>query len=464
MKTKLISLITAALAGTLVLTACSSSPTTPTSSTKAPSSSSSAPAAPGTSATPTSNVNEDGTVNDPTLVQTDPNKLVFWSLFSGGDGAWMDKIIQAYNGTSPQKQVQSVMLVWADYYTKLMTGVAAGKGPDIGVSHVSNLPMLVAQGVIQPIDDYAAAAGIDWTKYPANSVAAVTFDGKHYALPLDTHAEIMYVNKDMLAKAGVQLGSDGLLPVKNADEFKAILAKLKPVVGDGNTALSLGNTGDDTYRTWWATYFQMGGKPILSDDGKTVTLDKDIAIKAADFVKSLYTDGYIQPGITDHQKFFQDGKAGIVFAGTWATGVLGATDGLKFVAQPFPSLFGSNDAQWADSHTLTLPTKKNRSAADAQAAVNFMNYVSTTGALTWASSGQIPSDTAVTASGEYQAMPYRAGYMAAAKSAVFPPQTEYFAAMKSTMITNLDTIWTGQKDSATAIANMIDELDSDIKG
>jgi len=47
---------------------------------------------------------------------------------------------------------------------------------------------------------------------------------------------------------------------------------------------------------------------------------------------------------------------------------------------------------------------------------------------------------------------------------VFPPQTEYFAAMKSTMITNLDTIWTGQKDSATAIANMIDELGADIQG
>ncbi len=43
----------------------------------------------------------------------------------------MSKMIEDYNGTSPTKQVQSIMLVWADYYTKLQTAVAADKGPDI---------------------------------------------------------------------------------------------------------------------------------------------------------------------------------------------------------------------------------------------------------------------------------------------------------------------------------------------
>lgn len=72
-------------------------------------------------------VNEDGTVNNPEAVKVDENKLVFWSLFSGGDGEYMDKIISDYNATDPDKQVQSIMLVWGDYYTKLQTAVAAGK-------------------------------------------------------------------------------------------------------------------------------------------------------------------------------------------------------------------------------------------------------------------------------------------------------------------------------------------------
>ena len=98
-------------------------------------------------------VNDDGTVNNPEAVAVDKDKLVFWSLFSGGDGEFMDKMISEYNESSPTKQVQSIMLVWADYYTKLQTAVAAGKGPDIGVSHASSLPELVEQGVVEPLDD-----------------------------------------------------------------------------------------------------------------------------------------------------------------------------------------------------------------------------------------------------------------------------------------------------------------------
>ena len=84
------------------------------------------------------NVNDDGTVNNPEQVAVDANKLVMWSLFSGGDGSFMTKMIEEYNGTNPTKQVQSIMLVWADYYTKLQTAVAAGKGPDMGISHASS--------------------------------------------------------------------------------------------------------------------------------------------------------------------------------------------------------------------------------------------------------------------------------------------------------------------------------------
>lgn len=73
----------------------------------------------------------------------------------------MDKIISDYNATDPDKQVQPIMLVWADYYTKLQTAVAAGKGPDIGISHASKLPELVDQGVVEPLNDYLDELGVD---------------------------------------------------------------------------------------------------------------------------------------------------------------------------------------------------------------------------------------------------------------------------------------------------------------
>lgn len=318
------------------------------------------------------NVNDDGTVNHPEKVKVDANKLVLWSLFSGGDGAFMDQIISNYNAGGPTKQVQSIMLVWADYYTKLETAVAAGKGPDIGISHVSSLPQLVEDGVVQPITPYLEDMGINLNDHYSNiKVDSVTFNGKVYAVPLDTHAEIMYFNKDILSKAGVKLNSAGAVDINSAEDLYAVCDKLKAVMPDGGSPIALTQNGDDPYRVWWASYFQMEGTPIVSDDGTKVTLNKDIAVKAAEFVKGLYDKGYIAEGIDDHQKLFQAGKAGICITGTWAVGAFEQTDNLNFVPASFPQLFGNHDC-WADSHTFTLPTKKSRSEEDSKAAVAFM--------------------------------------------------------------------------------------------
>ncbi|MDR1949151.1 MAG: ABC transporter substrate-binding protein [Spirochaetaceae bacterium] len=408
-------------------------------------------------------VNEDGTVNNPEDVVVDPNKLVFWSLFAGGDGAWMDRIIADYNATGPTRQVQSVMLVWADYYTKFGTAVAARKGPDIGVSHISRLPELVEQGMVIAIDDYAAKAGVNWNEYTPAMIDGISFNGKKYAMPLDTHAEIMYVNVDKLKAAGVALNAANQITVNNAEEFKAILDQIKPTLGAGESALSLPQKGDDPYRAWWAVYFQMGGTPLLNAAGTQVTLNKDIAVKAMDYVKSLWTDGYVLPGIEDHQQFFQGGSAALTWGGTWATGVFTSTSGLNVGAQPFPSLFGTNQAQWADAHVFTIPAKQSRNAANTQAAVNFISWAATKGAATWAESGQIPSNIPVQSSPAFTALPRRGDYAKAAATAVLPSKDAHFGSLKDAMIKNLDLVWNNQASSTQAAQNIIDEFSSAIK-
>lgn len=410
----------------------------------------------------TKNVNDDGTVNNPDQVEVDANKLVMWSLFSGGDGGFMNQMIENYNGTNPTKQVQSIMLVWADYYTKLQTGVAAGKGPDIGISHASSLPQLVEDGVVQPITPYLDELGIKLSDhYSQASIDAVTFDGEVYAVPLDTHAEIMYFNKDILEKAGVSLNADGAVDIKSVDDFYAVCDKIKAVIPADGSTIAITNNGDDPYRLWWATYFQMGGAPIVSGDGKTVTLDKEKAVKAAEFVKGLYDKGYVAEGIDDHQKFFQGGKAGICIGGTWAVGAFEQTENLHFVPMAFPRLF-ETDSCWADSHTFILPTKKSRSEADSKAAVEFMVAASMKEGATWAGSGQIPACKEVLASDAYKALPYRSSYMSEVEKAVLPAKVPTFNGMKKGMIDSLDTIWTGKGDAASGIDALYDELESNL--
>ena len=97
-----------------------------------------------------------------------------------------------------------------------------------------HLPELVEQGVVAPLDDYLDELGVDLsTMYSETSLESVTFDGSIYAVPLDTHAEIMYFNKDILDQAGVALNDEGQLAIASEDDFYAVCDKIKAVMPGG---------------------------------------------------------------------------------------------------------------------------------------------------------------------------------------------------------------------------------------
>ena len=364
-------------------------------------------------------MNEDGTVNNPEAVEVAEGDLSFWSLFTGGDGEWFGQIVDDYNATSPTNPVECITLVWDDYYTKLQTAVATGNGPDTGVSHVSKL-------------------------YEQASVDSVTFDGDIYAIPLDTHCEVMYYNLDLLEQAGVS--EDEVLAISSADDFAAILAKCKESLPEDVSPIALTNSGDDPFRVWYAVYFQMGGADFVNDDATEVTLDEDTARAAMEYVKSLYDDGYVLPGIDDHSAIFQSGKAVFEFGGTWVTGIFEATDGLNFNVTEFPLLYGDTAYCWADSHTLTLPANPDRTEEESLEAVKFLVYASNEGGLTWSGSGQIPSAIAANGSEEYKE---KKGYnivdeLGLAKYA--PRATSYYGGMKADIIEALNGYLQGVTD------------------
>ncbi len=395
-------------------------------------------------------MNDDGTINNPEAVAVEDGALSMWSLFTGGDGEWFKQIADDYNaGEDVKNPVQVITLVWADYYTKLQTAVATGNGPDIGVSHVSKLYELAESGVVEPITPYLEELGIDLSEqFSQTSIDSVTFDDEVYAIPLDTHSEIMYYNIDVLEQAGIT--EDEVLSVSSAEEFDALLAKCKENLPEDYSPIAVTSKDDDPYRLWYAVYFQMGGSDFVNDGATEVTLDEDIARAAMEYVKSWYDNGYILPGIEDHTAFFQTGKAAFHFAGTWVTGNLSNTEGLNFGLTTFPLLYGDTPICWSDSHTLTIPVNPDRTEEETLEAVKFIYSASVDGGLTWAGSGQIPASKKANESEEYKEMP---GYGAVAEleySKYAPLATNYYGGMKADIISALNAYWQGGSDIDTA--------------
>lgn len=381
----------------------------------------------------------------------DTGALTFWSLFTGGDGEFMDDIIAEYNKTSPAQEVKSITMVWDDYYTKLQTSVAAGKGPDIGVSHVSRIPELAELGVIDPIDDYIGQLGIKPEDiYIPTELESVTYNGKMYAIPLDMHGEIFCFNSDLVKEAGIELDEAGKLKINSKEEMKSVLDQLRAVVPEGGSTIAFPNQGTQPYRVWYSFYNQLGGTPILSEDGTQLTWDKGKALEALTYLASLYKDGYIAPGIDDFQGLFESGKAGLLINGTVAVANLERLDNFNWQVQTFPAVFGKS-ACYVNSHSLILPHNKERSEAESLEAVKFMQYATADGAYIWTGSGNIPANQAILNSEEYEKVPHRSDYKAMAEDGVYLFKSLNYSSIENGIIEVFNKVWLGDLTPEAAI-------------
>ncbi|MGG4480526.1 ABC transporter substrate-binding protein [Paenibacillus illinoisensis] len=379
--------------------------------------------------------------------------LSFWTLFDGGDGANMQALVDEFNKTHPDIEVKNTKLAWGEYYTKLVTAVGNGNGPDIGISHSSRLPDLIDQGVVTELDTPAADAGVDWNSYNQNLLSAVTVDDQHFAVPIDTHAFIMFYNKKLLKEAGL-LGEDGK-PVleQSADGFVSFLKTLKEKLPAKVTPFALSNNNDDPFRLWWSLYSQLGGNDVISDDLKSAAIDKEKGIQAADYIQKLYTEGYIKKNDPDFYKNFQSGTAAMTMTGVWTTGTWESTKDFEFGAMPIPKFY-DQEATWGDSHTIILPLTQDEDEAKRKAAMIFADWVADNGQV-WAKAGHIPSKPSVLEKQEFKDMPYRSDYSEVASVVKFSKKSTKTAQIREEVAFKfLNEVWVNKMTPADAMNNM----------
>ena len=130
---------------------------------------------------------------------SEPTKLTYWTLFSGGDGAAMKTLVGKFNEEHDSIQIQRERQPYDEYYDKLFTSATSGDAPDLAVMHASQQRRF--QDAIVPIEEHLDG-GID-EKYVSSIWDRTKLDGKKYGLPLDTFVNGLYYNKDIFEEAGL---------------------------------------------------------------------------------------------------------------------------------------------------------------------------------------------------------------------------------------------------------------------
>jgi multiple sugar transport system substrate-binding protein len=355
--------------------------------------------------------------------------VIFWHLFGGGDGANMATMVKKYQ-KSTHRSVEATLLSWGNpYYTKLALAASSGRPPDVGIAHLSRLPLLAEAGLLQPIGEQFHSVGITEDKFTPAAWKKATVGGTTYAVPLDTHPFVLYYNTALAKKAGLlDASGDRLKPMSGADDFRSALKAMKDASGQFGAVATI--TADPS--TCWRLFsmvYQGAAGPIVSDQGTKVTIDDHAMEEAFAFLRSL-TAQKLMPSTataTTASSLFSQGKAGFLFDGVWQLPTYRTVKGLKFNIEPFPPLLGSKPVAYADSHALVIPKSSSRSPKRTTDAVHFIKGLLDQSAI-WADGGHVPAWLPVQKSAEFRAMKPQSNYTEAAFNAVYDPVGWYTGA------------------------------------
>ncbi|OUS78548.1 hypothetical protein B1748_00265 [Paenibacillus sp. MY03] len=382
--------------------------------------------------------NEGGSTQAPAAA---PVELKYWAPFSGGDGDFMKELVNKFNSSHEDIQVEILNLKAEEYYTKLQTSIVSNQAPDIAIAHASKLSELTEGGLIHEIGDVAKEAGIDWSTYSENILNATVLDGKNYAVPLDTHALILYANETLVQDAGL-LNAEGKLELEGGQEgFMKTLQDLKGKLPEGVFPVAATSNGDSPLRIWWTLYSQMNGK-LLSDDAKTAAFNNEQGKQALVYMNQMVNEDLWPKNTKNGGEIFTANKGALMFNGGWMTGSMEQNENLKFIALPIPQLF-DRKATWGDSHTFVLPIQKSQDAAKQAAALKFADWVASNAGV-WAQAGHVPSKPAVVNSDEFKALKYRSDYVEIADYVSYMPNSPKITAVQDIFKKHLNVMMNGQ--------------------
>ena len=345
------------------------------------------------------------------------DKLRYWNLFGGGDGVRMIDMEDTYREQQPSVDLEAITLAWGSpYYTKLAMAAAGGRAPEVAILHLSRLPGFSPGRLVDPFDlDLLAEFDVTEADFPPALWERASVDGEVYAIPLDTHPLVLYVNRDIAGKAGLLADDETLIEIASPQAFLDALDASHEASGD--IGLATGNDNASLWRCFWTFYRQLGGE-ISLPIGSTVEFDRDKMTEILEFFLQLYDGKRASPSMDlgGGIALFASGRSGFLLNGdgevpTMETSIED-TGSPNYTIVQIPAVFGDEALGQGDSHSFVLPHQNSPDPAKTRLAYGFVASLLKQ-SVTWAGGGHVPAYQPIAKSDDYLEMRPQANYRAA---------------------------------------------------
>lgn len=227
---------------------------------------------------------------------------------SGAQEETLKKMIEIFESKNPDIKVDVQITGYEDYFTKLATTVGGGNPPDVFEMNMENFLSYMLRGACADL-----TGKIDTANYSEGTLAAVSSEGKIYAVPMSFSTCVLFYNKDLFDQAGVAYPTDEWTWA----DAQAAAEKIKALGDD-----IWGYYQPITYNEFYKSIKGNGGS-VLSEDYSQFTMNtpENVAVLEA-MIARVRGENHVMPtkeelaGRGDWD-LFTEGKLGMIITGIW---------------------------------------------------------------------------------------------------------------------------------------------------
>jgi multiple sugar transport system substrate-binding protein len=304
--------------------------------------------------------------------------VTLWHFFSGREADAIAEVVEDFEKEFPDITVE-VRPEQDD--EKMRQAIAAGKGPDVGISYSTAIVgSFCSTGAFQDLGPWMERDGVSEDIFPQLVRNYTEFDGTRCAMPMLADAYGLYYNKDLFKEAGLDA------PPKTAEELTEMAKKLTKRKPDGTIEVAgfvptfgfYENDPEVFAAAWDAEWLDENLDPQIAEDEDWASLlqwQKDLVDWYGLDNLNKFTAGIGQEWSADNA--FQTGKIAMNVDGEWRNAFIAAeAPGLEYGTAPLPGPAEKSDLYGAGYVTGSIAGIP-RGAENPEAAWELLKYLTT---------------------------------------------------------------------------------------
>lgn len=262
--------------------------------------------------------------------------IEIWLSNNPEEIAWGTAMVKAWNAEHPEEKVTAQEIPAGNTSEEVIgAAITAGNAPCLVFNtSPAAVPQFQKQGGLVALDDFEGGTEYIESRTGEAAEQYKSPDGKFYQIPWKSNPVMIFYNKDIMKKAGIDPENP---PLATYDEF---LDTSRKVVSSGAAEAAIWPAPSSEFFQSWFDFYPLfaaesGGQQLV-EDGEA-TFDSEAGSNVADFWSTMYSEG-LSPQEAYPADAFGDQKSAMSVVGPWAIPVYGET--VNWGVAPVPTSTG----------------------------------------------------------------------------------------------------------------------------